>query len=225
MGQDTSLGGNPKVVGTKSWCDMDDTGAVFGRHEIADDHAESITFWLHVGHQLFVMDARQVSTGTASDNFNVDLLATNFAGASAIDQCALQPQHLAHQWFGKDHRDRSIGVGIAGIDLHIIDGLANRQGSIARKRPRRRRPGEEKQVACCILEQGLRFCIAHDFELCDNGRVFDGLVGSGLIQLVGAQTRTRSRRIRLDCISFIKGSLCQTIDAATSSFQCSCSRT
>ena len=77
------------------------------------------------------------------------------------------------------------------LDLHIVDLRSYAERSIARQGPWGRGPSDDISTV-------------FEMELCGTSQVFDIAVTAGLVELVRRESRSGSRRIRLDSIALVQ---------------------
>ena len=198
QGRDTRLLGHAVVVGTERRGDMHDTRTVGRGHVVAHDHAEGIAHRPHPREQLLVADALELGSLV---NTILDLeRSLHLLGEVGRHQLARQNDGL-----------RLVGIGVAALDAHIVDRGAYGQRRIRRQRPRRRRPGQEVELALDALEKAFAAFVAHHAELRRAGRVLHVAVAARLVQLVGRETRTRRRRVGLDGVALVEQPLVEEL--------------
>ena len=198
QGRDARLLGHAVVVGTERRGDMHDTRTVGRGHVVAHDHAEGIAHRPHPREQLLVADALELGSLV---NTILDLeRSLHLLGEVGRHQLARQNDGL-----------RLVGIGVAALDAHIVDRGAYGQRRIRRQRPRRRRPGQEVELALDALEKAFAAFVAHHAELRRAGRVLHVAVAARLVQLVGRETRTRRRRVGLDGVALVEQPLVEEL--------------
>ena len=177
--RDIEGSGDFLVVRTEGRGDVDDTGTVLGRHVVAGNHAEGVAFQgLEPGNQLLVAHA---------DEFG----AFHGARKHLVRDLIVEPR--TDQGLGDDVGRGGAGIRIRGFYPDIVDVRTDAEGSVRRKGPGRRRPGQEVEVF-----------LSDDFELDSHGRIRHVLVAAGLVQLVGAQARAVGRTVRLDRVALVE---------------------
>src|SRR5664279_1854858 len=68
----------PVVVGTKGWCNMNDTCTFFSCDKIAGYYPESSFARIHPVDQLFIVNAFELRSGEFTRNFERDLFVARF---------------------------------------------------------------------------------------------------------------------------------------------------
>ena len=184
--------GHLVVIRTEGRCDMHDTGTVFRGDVVAGDDAESVSFGLHPGNQLFVTDADQRGTLDGSAGHGARIL---------VVEMRLQER------LGNDIASRSLGIGIHAVNGHIFDVRTDAERGIGRQGPRRGGPGQNIDRTVSPREEEFRSGVTNHLELHGDGGILDIAVAAGLVQLVGAQSRAGSRGIGLNGVAFVEVTL------------------
>ncbi len=205
----------PEVVGAKGGRDVHDAGAVFGGHEVAENHAEGRVPRpsSDVGRTALVVDAFEVCA--------VELGQFQAPGQQLFVACRHSlPNRRLCSFFGEEilptrslastTLDGRVGVGVERADQHDTECSCLRPGAVVGgQRPGRCRPGQDANVFFSLnaFKQRLRVSGRFHLELRHDGRVLHVSVGAGLVQLVRRQARAGRRRIRLDGVAFVEQTL------------------
>src|SRR5574344_382602 len=166
--------GKPGAVGLvcpECRCNVDDPGTGCGGHIVAGDDTESAIIGAEPRDELLVSHAHKFGT-------------LESAGQDFIRNLVVKPG--AHKCLGKNICRRLARIGVLRLDFYVFDIRADAEGGIGRKSPRRGRPGEEVKVV-----------FTDDLELGCACGVLDIAVAAWLVELVGAEAGSGSRRIRL----------------------------
>ena len=193
------------VVGTESWCNVDNARTVFGGYIVARDDAEGVGFLVHnllvvsqfarvnPREQLLVMDAHKVG-------------ALHFGNDVAR---VLVVEIGAETRFCHHHRARLLGVGVLGLNSHVVDFRTNAERGVRWQGPRCCGPGQN--IKLLVVGVGFRQNILNKFvfsvsnlELCGAGGVLHVAVATRLVQLVSRKACSRSGRVRLNGVALVE---------------------
>ena len=111
---------------------------------------------------------------------------------------------MAEQIFGQNDRNWFCCIGIECPDFDVFDGCPNREGRIGGQGPGGSGPGQDIEIRFNLIEQLFRFFVADYFELGDAGSILYVLVTARLVQLMGTESRSGSRRVWLDGIALVQ---------------------
>ena len=172
-------------------------------YEVASDDAEGIPIGTHPGEELLIARTYEVLTLPLADDDVGELLVARLIGCEGFLSFVLLAEERVQECTGYHSRDRRTRIGVEGADSHVVDLGTDAESCIRGQRPGGRRPSEEDGFTMA-RQLGTR---VDDAELCDACRVLHITIASRLIQLVRAQPRTCSRRIRLDRVALIEEAL------------------
>ena len=182
QGRYASGGSDALVVGTEGRGNMDDTCTIFSGDIVARDDAESAFARVDPRNELFVFDADKVFALEFLHDFGRFL------------------EHGLHQGFGHEDVTRFLGVGMHGLQKHIVDIRTDAEGSVARQGPRCGRPRNSVCRAVTLWQPRIRF----QFEQRHTSQILHVAVAAGHVQLVRAEAGARSRGVGLDGVALIE---------------------
>ena len=194
-GGELELLGEGKVLGTKGRGDVHDACPFRGRDEVSRDDPESPrSIRSEVGKKRLIRPSEEVAGAAAPGDAPGEGLAPLGRGR-VRDVLLLRIKVAPQRRLGEDDLYRLLRVGIEGLYRHVGNIGAHRQSRIGGERPWRRRPGEQVGIGALL-----------DFELGDDGEVFDLFVATGLVQLMAAQGRPRCRGVGLYAVALVEES-------------------
>ena len=170
---DAIFAGCFKIVSSKAWCDVNDTGTIFCRYEVADDYSEGIAFFgLCIGKELDVAGTFKVGAFLGIEfSPGEDFLLGGIVFQGFFS--AFGAEILSYQGRRQCDLDFNSRVRIESLYLVVVDVVPHRQRCIARQCPRRGCPCEEILVLC-----PMHLKLRHDRG------VLHVLVGTRLIQFM-----------------------------------------
>ena len=199
------------VVGTKGGRRVHDARTVLRGDEVPGDHPEGVLpslVGLCVRQQLLISYIQQVlSPALLQDaiGYGLVLRLVFLQGLGSGHLPVLIAKLVAKQVLCQHHVHGLEGILVVGAHHHVVDLPAHGERRVGRQRPGRGRPGQEVQVSVHVLQEfGERF--RDRPELGHDRGVGNILVGPGLVQLVGAESRARLGRVGLNGVSFVQQS-------------------
>ena len=167
------------VVRTKGGSDMDDTCTVFGGDIVTGDDTEGSFSGIHPREELVVMQPDKFLSFATPDDNRLKLVAIDIRGTEffliSIQTC-----------LGKND-----AISVL-LHFHIINLRSYTKGGIGWERPRCSGPSYDIAIG------------AGDTETDRASEVFHVTITTGLVEFVTAQSRSCSRRIRLNGITFVQ---------------------
>ena len=119
---DAGLLGHAGVVGAEGGGDMHDAGTVLGGHVVTQDDAEAALVahlgGFHPRNELLIMNAFQRGAFALGDNLVFGRLTLG--------------EHRAHQSLGHDDAAGLLGIGVRGLEGHIVNIGTHTEGGIRR---------------------------------------------------------------------------------------------
>ena len=204
-GNDAGFLGNEGIVGTEVRRDMYDTCTVFGSNIVTGNHLESIAHRLDGRHQLLILHAHEVRTlVSAYDAVGNELLTFFiFRHFPSVGNVALGRQVGIQTGLCQNQCNRVGGIGIVGLNSHVVNLRAYAECGIGCQGPGSRGPCQEvRSSPPCHLRLG----VLH-LEHRRTGGVLHVTVAARLVQLVARQSRTSGRRVRLNGIALVEQAL------------------
>ncbi len=204
-GADAGLLGYKGIVGAEVWRYVHDAGAVLRGDVVARNDAEGVAHGLDGRHQLLVLHAHEVSALVSGyDAIGYQLLALLvLRHLATVRDGSLGGQVGVQTGLGQHQRHLVGGIGVVGLDGHVVNLRPYAECRVGSQCPRRGGPSQEVRCSpACHL--GLR--VLH-LELCSTCGVLHVAIASGLVQLVARQARAGCGRIGLYGVSLVEQAL------------------
>ena len=195
-----------RVIRTECRSDMNDTGTILCSHIITRNHSEGALARIEPRDELLIADAHQIRTlESAVKHLVRHELVARFVILEG-NVCSLRIEMGVHKSLSHYIESRLTSIWVERKDTYIVDVRAYAEGCVRRKSPRRGCPGKN---ICrdSLAEEELRLLVTDNCELSHGSGILHVTVAARLVELVGAETCSRCRRIWLDGLSLVEKSL------------------